>query len=94
MSNEVKILSYEARIQLLSHRDPVENAHIINKLKRKIRLLEKQVTFDMERWQSSVDCTGLENQHTGDCIVGSNPTLSAIYGGVPNVGKGDGLLNH
>ena len=30
-----------------------------------------------EGWQSLVECTGLENQHTFTGIVGSNPTPSA-----------------
>jgi len=41
MSNQNKILSCEARINLLSQRDPVMNANIIHKLERKIRCLQK-----------------------------------------------------
>ena len=37
MGKEARKLMYEYRIQLLSARDPVGNAGIINKLKRKIR---------------------------------------------------------
>ncbi len=39
MTQTIEML--EARINLLEQRDPVANAHIINKLKRKIRRLEK-----------------------------------------------------
>lgn len=35
-----KIQQLQARINLLQNRDPVVNANIINKLYRKIRLLE------------------------------------------------------
>ena len=35
------ISMYEARINLLEQRDPVANANIVRKLKRKIRRLEK-----------------------------------------------------
>lgn len=42
MSKEARKLMCEYRIQLLSTRDPVGNAGIINKLKRKIRLLEEK----------------------------------------------------
>lgn len=38
---KANITSLEARINLLEQRDPVANANIINKLKRKIRRLEK-----------------------------------------------------
>ena len=40
MKNETKLLMYKYRVQLLSARDPVENAGIINKLNRKIRAIE------------------------------------------------------
>ena len=40
MTNTVEML--QARINLLSQRDPVGNANIINKLKRKIRKLENK----------------------------------------------------
>jgi len=39
MSKEARKLMYEYRIQLLTARDPVGNAGIINKLRRKIRLI-------------------------------------------------------
>ena len=37
-----KIQQLQARINLLQHRDPEGNKNIINKLKRKIRLIEGQ----------------------------------------------------
>ena len=37
-----KIQQLQARISLLQHRDPEMNKNIINKLKRRIRLLEGQ----------------------------------------------------
>ena len=40
MTNTVEML--QARINLLSQRDPVGNANIINKLKRRIRMLENK----------------------------------------------------
>jgi hypothetical protein len=40
MINEAKILVIEARIELLSARDPIRNARIINKLKRQLRALK------------------------------------------------------
>lgn len=42
MSKEARKLMCAYRIQLLSARDPVGNAGIINKLKRKVRLLEEK----------------------------------------------------
>lgn len=42
MSKEARKLMCEYRIQLLSARDPVGNSGIINKLQRKIRLLEEK----------------------------------------------------
>lgn len=42
MNNESKRLWYEYRIQVLTARDPVGNANIINKLKRKLRNLERE----------------------------------------------------
>ena len=42
MSKEARKLMCEYRIQLLSARDPVGNAGIINKLKHKVRLLEEK----------------------------------------------------
>ena len=42
MNNESKRLWYEYRIQVLAARDPVGNANIINKLKRKLRNLERE----------------------------------------------------
>ena len=36
------IESLKARINLLQQRDPVMNVNIINKLKRRVRLLEKK----------------------------------------------------
>lgn len=41
MTNEVLIKKYQARISLLNARDAEGNRGIINKLKRKIRRLEK-----------------------------------------------------
>ena len=38
------IESLKARINLLQQRDPVANANIVNKLKRKVRLLEKKAS--------------------------------------------------
>lgn len=40
MSKEARKLKYEYRIQLLTARDPVGNAGIINKLHRKLRAAE------------------------------------------------------
>ena len=40
MTNETKIAVLQARINLLSARDEVGNMRIINKLKRRIRLME------------------------------------------------------
>lgn len=40
MSKEARKLMYKYRVQLLSARDPVGNAGIINKLNRKIRAFE------------------------------------------------------
>ena len=40
MTNTIE--SLQARINLLSQRDPVGNANIINKLKRRIRMLENK----------------------------------------------------
>ena len=42
MKNEAKLLMYKYRVQLLSARDPIGNAGIINKLNRKIRAIEKK----------------------------------------------------
>ena len=41
MNKKARRLMCEYRIQLLSARDPVGNFGIINKLKRKLRILEK-----------------------------------------------------
>lgn len=41
MNKKARRLMYEYRIQLLSARDPVGNLGIINKLKRKLRILEE-----------------------------------------------------
>lgn len=41
MTNEILIKKYQARINLLNERDPEGNRGIVNKLKRKIRRLEK-----------------------------------------------------
>ena len=38
------IESLKARINLLQQRDAVVNANIVNKLKRRVRLLEKKAT--------------------------------------------------
>ena len=40
MTKENKILVIEARINLLTARDPMGNARIINKLKRQLRALK------------------------------------------------------
>lgn len=40
MTNETRISILRARMNLLQQRDPVVNANIVNKLKRKIRNLE------------------------------------------------------
>ena len=40
MTNTIE--SLQARINLLQQRDPVGNANIINKLKRRIRMLENK----------------------------------------------------
>ena len=42
MTNTVAIELMKARINLLQQRDPVANMNIINKLKRRIRLLENK----------------------------------------------------
>lgn len=42
MTNETKINVLRARMHLLQQRDPVVNANIVNKIKRKIRKLEGQ----------------------------------------------------
>lgn len=40
MSKETKIALMNARINLLTARDEIANMHLINKLKRHIRMLE------------------------------------------------------
>lgn len=40
MTNETTIIILQARMNLLQQRDPVANANIINKMKRKLRKLE------------------------------------------------------
>lgn len=40
-------------------------------------LINPDMDFNSEVWQSLVDCSGLENRHTVKGIVGSNPTTSA-----------------
>lgn len=40
MSNETKIALMKARINLLNARDEMMNAHIVAKIKRRIRMLE------------------------------------------------------
>lgn len=42
MTNATTIGLMKARINLLQQRDPVANMNIINKLKRRIRLLENK----------------------------------------------------
>ena len=42
MPNDTTISLMRARINLLQQRDPVANANIVNKLKRRIRLLENK----------------------------------------------------
>lgn len=42
MTNTAIIEMMKARINLLQQRDPVANMNIINKLKRRIRLLENK----------------------------------------------------
>lgn len=42
MTNTTTIELMKARINLLQQRDPVSNMNIINKLKRRIRLLENK----------------------------------------------------
>jgi hypothetical protein len=40
MSKEIKILKIKNRIDLLSERNALENANIIKKLRRQLRILE------------------------------------------------------
>ena len=40
MTNNIEAI--KARINLLQERDPIANENIVNKLKRRIRLLEKK----------------------------------------------------
>ena len=43
LTKEIMMMNLENRIALLSNRDPVENARLINKAKRRLRRMRESV---------------------------------------------------
>lgn len=41
LTKEIKMMNLENRIELLSNRDPVRNARLINKAKRRLRRMRE-----------------------------------------------------